>query len=127
MKLRLIWIIHTLVIGSLLCFAFSPIVGLIVVGEIADANDCEVNESGPQPCIVNGKDIGPELYTWGVMGWMMFLTIPFGLGGIAIYLLILLVIWLIRWMSRKSSASSPMISLHKKMFRNYLFRLRKTR
>ena len=47
------------------------------------------------PCIVNGNDMGEQLYSMGVMGWFMLVTIPTGLIALAVYGVILLIIWLV--------------------------------
>jgi hypothetical protein len=66
---------------------------------IANAHGCKVDEGSAHPCIVNGRVYGHLLYTLGVMGWMMLLTIPGGLFAFAIWLVVL--IWhQMKWQKR---------------------------
>jgi hypothetical protein len=37
-----------------------------------------VDEGSVHPCVINGKDYGQLLYTLGVMGWLMLVTLPAG-------------------------------------------------
>ena len=97
-------IIHTLVNLVLLLLAVSPLLGLVWVGYMADRYDCQVDEGSVHPCIVNGEDIGETLYTWGVMGWMMFVTLPLGLGAAGIYLLVVIVFYVVRRSLRSRAA-----------------------
>lgn len=72
-----------------------PIVLAGVAGSIASANGCELNEAVINPCIVNGRDMGETLYSMGVMGWFMLVTIPTGLLALLIFLLLLLIEWIV--------------------------------
>ena len=40
--------------------------------------------------MINGKDYGQMLYTLGVLGWFMLVTIPAGALAFAIWLVVLL-------------------------------------
>ena len=42
------------------------------------------------PCLINGHDYGHLLYTLGVMGWLMLLTLPAGLFAFVIWLIVLI-------------------------------------
>ena len=94
--MRLAFLIHALVILLILLVAFAPLLGVMWVGYVAEANGCQVDEGSPHPCIVNGKDIGQTLYSVGVMGWLMIATIPLGLLAAGIYLAIVVIVYLIR-------------------------------
>ena len=74
-----------------------------VAGMIASANGCQLDEGSAHPCIVNGQDMGEQLYGMGVMGWFMLVTFPTGLLALAIYGAILLVVWLVRRARRHST------------------------
>ena len=51
---------------------------------IAAAYGCKVDEGSVHPCIINGHDYGQLLYTLGVSGWFMLVTLPIGaLAGAA--------------------------------------------
>jgi len=61
-----------------------------VCGVIANANGCKVDEGSMHPCVINGKDYGQMLYTLGVMGWFMLLTLPAGALAFGVWLVVLL-------------------------------------
>ncbi len=72
-----------------------PVASVMIAGSIAEANNCQLDEGSVHPCIVNGNDRGEQLYSMGVMGWFMLVTIPTGLIALAVYGVILLIIWLV--------------------------------
>ena len=94
-----------LIIIFLLILAWTvwPVALVAVAGNIASANDCQLDEGSVHPCIVNGRDMGEQLYGMGVMGWFMLVTIPTGLLALVIYGAILLVVWLVRRARRHST------------------------
>lgn len=83
-----------------------PVASIMMAGSIANANDCQLDEGSIHPCIVNGTDMGEQLYSMGMMGWFMLVTIPTGLIALAVYGVILLVIWLVLRNRRKRYDSS---------------------
>jgi hypothetical protein len=98
-------ILLILVLLLILAWTVWPIVLVSVAGAIASANGCELNEGSVHPCVVNGRDMGEQLYGMGVMGWFMLVTIPTGLLALAAYGAILLVAWLVRRRQRRRSGS----------------------
>lgn len=64
--------------GVILLWMFLPLIPVLIAGAIASHYGCQVDESGPHPCIVFGKDIGGTLCSMGVMGWFGLLTFPSG-------------------------------------------------
>jgi hypothetical protein len=94
-----------LIIITLLILAWIvwPVVLVAVAGNIASANGCQLDEGSVHPCIVNGRDMGQQLYGMGVLGWFMLVTIPTGLLALAIYGAILLAVWLVRRARRRST------------------------
>jgi hypothetical protein len=91
-----------LILLLILAWTVWPAVLVAVAGNIASANDCQLDEGSVHPCIVNGQDMGERLYEMGVMGWFMLVTIPTGLLALAIYGAILLVVWLVRQARRRT-------------------------
>lgn len=72
-----------LVVGWAL-FTFGPLLGALLAGAVADAHGCTLNEGSVHPCVIGGWDAGELLYAFGVMGWLMLVTVPVGtLTGIA--------------------------------------------
>lgn len=90
-----------LILLLILAWTIWPVVLVSVAGSIASANGCELDEGSVHPCIVNGRDMGEQLYGMGVMGWFMLVTLPTGLLALAAYGVILLVVWLVRRARRR--------------------------
>ncbi|MCB9992584.1 MAG: hypothetical protein H6873_02880 [Hyphomicrobiaceae bacterium] len=86
----------------ILALAASPLISAMVAGWVAEANHCRLDEGGIHPCLVNGTDIGPDLYTFFVLGWLMLATLPLGAIALAIWLAIL-IIHLVIHLRRKSN------------------------
>jgi hypothetical protein len=61
-----------------------------------------VDEGSVHPCIINGHDYGELLYSLGVMGWFMLVTIPGGLVALASWF-ILLVLHFVAWGKRPAA------------------------
>jgi hypothetical protein len=76
---RFPWIWYLLVLLMIFGFAFAPIGSVMLCGAIANAYGCEVDEGLVHPCIINGRDYGELLYSLGVMGWLMVVSLPGGL------------------------------------------------
>ncbi len=93
-------LIHTLIVFLILFVAFLPVVSVAIAGGIANANGCQLDEGSVHPCIVNGQDVGETLYTMGVMGWLMLVTIPIGLGVVVLYLIIVVGYYIVRRVAR---------------------------
>ena len=85
------WIVYAIVLALILMMASAPIGGLVLAGVIANANGCQLDEGSSHPCIIGGTDYGDTLYTLGVLGWMMLLTLPAGAVAGIVWLVVLLV------------------------------------
>jgi hypothetical protein len=59
-------------------------------GVIASVHGCHVDEGSVHPCIINGEDYGHLLYTLGVTGWLMLVTLPAGVFALMIWLVVLM-------------------------------------
>jgi hypothetical protein len=92
-----------LVFVLILAWTVWPMALAAVAGNIASANGCQLDEGSVHPCIVNGRDMGEQLYGMGVAGWFMLATIPTGLFALAAYGAILLVVWFVRRARRRST------------------------
>jgi hypothetical protein len=84
---RFPWWLYIVALLLILAVALAPVASVAIAGWIAEANGCRLDEGSIHPCLVNGEDWGPTLYSMGVMGWFMLATIP--LGGLALLLLAL--------------------------------------
>lgn len=84
---------NLLILIPILLWTIWPVILVATAGAIAAANGCELNETVINSCIVNEREMGQTLYSMGVMGWFMLVTIPTGLLALLIFLLLLLVEW----------------------------------
>jgi hypothetical protein len=104
------WIlIHTLVIILILLLGASPIIVAIIAGTIAEVNGCTLHEGFVNPCVINGKDWGQDLYAMGVLGFFAIGTIPIALIVAAVYLVSVIIVALLqRNRRRKASTELPL-------------------
>ena len=84
------WIFYWIALVLIVLFAFAPIGSVRTCAWIANSHGCKVDEGSVHPCIINGKDYGQLLYTLGVLGWLMLVTIPGGLFAFVIWLIVLI-------------------------------------
>ena len=87
---RFPWILYSIILVLFALFAFAPVGSVVACGVIANVHGCRVDEGSVHPCIINGHDYGQLLYTLGVMGWFMLVTLPSGLFGFVVWLIVLL-------------------------------------
>lgn len=73
------------IIAILAGLCLLPFAGVLVSAMLAALFGCELNEGGPQACMVLGLDLGGVLSSMFVMGWMALITLPLLMG--------LLVLW----------------------------------
>ena len=105
---RFPWLWYWLALFVIAAFAFAPIGSVLLCAAIANAYGCKVDEGSVHPCIINGYDYGELLYSLGVMGWFMLVTIPGGLVAFAGWL-IFLILHRIAWRKRLSAGIPPPI------------------
>src|ERR1051326_8165987 len=87
---RFPWIWYLVALFVIVAFAFAPIGSVILCGAIANAYGCKVDEGSVRPCIINGHDYGELLYSLGVMGWLMLVSLPAGFFAFLGWLIFLL-------------------------------------
>jgi hypothetical protein len=100
---------NLLILVPILLWMIWPVIVVAVAGSIAAANGCELNETVINSCIVDGREMGDTLYSMGVMGWFMLVTIPTGLLALLVFLLLLLIEWIVgkrRAQRRQAAAAS---------------------
>ena len=102
------WIWYLLALLVIGAFAFAPIASVILCATIANAYGCKVDEGSVHPCIINGHDYGELLYSLGVMGWLMLVSIPGGLFAFVGWL-IFLILHRGSWRKRTSAGVRPPI------------------
>ena len=80
---RFPWIWYLLALLVIGAFTVAPVGSVILCAAIANRYGCKVDEGSVHPCIINGQDYGQLLYSLGVMGWLMLVSIPGGLFAFA--------------------------------------------
>jgi hypothetical protein len=105
---RFPWIIYWIVLALIVLFACAPIGSVIACAVIANAYGCKVDEGSVHPCIINGQDYGHTLYTLGVMGWLMLVTIPAGVFAFVIWVIVL-ILHRERWRKRLAAGVVSML------------------
>jgi hypothetical protein len=98
---RFPWILYGIVAALIALFALAPIFSIMLCGVIANAYGCKVDEGSVHPCIIHGHDYGHLLYTLGVSGWFMLVTLPAGALAGAVWLVVF-ILHRARW--RKTGA-----------------------
>ncbi len=87
---RFPWAIYWIALVVLLMVMFAPVGSVTIAGTAANAFGCTVDEGSVHPCLIGGKDFGELLYTLGVLGWLMLLTLPIGALAVLIWIIVLL-------------------------------------
>jgi len=87
---RFPWILYWIVFVLIVLVAFAPVGSVVACGLIANAHGCRVDEGSVHPRLINGKDYGQLLYTLGVMGWLMLVTLPAGVFAFVLWLIVLI-------------------------------------
>ena len=105
---RFPWIWYLVALLVIVTFALAPIGSVMACGIIANTHGCQVDEGSVHPCIINGHDYGQLLYTLGVLGWLMLVTLPAGLFAFVVWLIIL-ILHRERWRKRVSAGIPPPI------------------
>jgi len=97
-----------MVLALIVLVALAPIGSVVACGLIANAHGCKVDEGSVHPCIINGQDYGQLVYTLGVLGWLMLVTIPGGAFAFATWLIVL-ILHRERWRKRFVAGVPPPI------------------
>ena len=69
-------IFFRIMMGLALFVCALPLAGILVTAFVAKQLGCQVDEGSVHPCYLFGISIGDALYSMGVMGWFMLLTLP---------------------------------------------------
>ena len=87
---RFPWILYWIALAIIVLVTLAPVGSVVACGWIANAHGCKVDEGSVHPCMINGKDYGQLLYTLGVLGWLMLVTLPVGALAVMIWLIVLI-------------------------------------
>ena len=88
----------TFALIAILLLWVAPLVLALSAGGLASVLGCELDEGSVHPCILFGSDIGATLYTFGVLGWLTLIGIPFAIGALVVWAIVAVVL------SRRSGA-----------------------
>jgi hypothetical protein len=80
--------------------AMLPFLAILATVALAALFGCDVNEGGPQACMVLGTDWGGFLSGLLAFGWLGLLTIPFLMGIFLVWLSIEAFVW---WRKRRKA------------------------
>src|SRR5438046_10036680 len=87
---RFPWLIYLILLFGIFAVALAPVGSVVAGGWIANSHGCKVDEGSVHPCMIGGKDYGQLLYTLGVLGWLMLITLPGGVFAFIIWLIVLI-------------------------------------
>jgi hypothetical protein len=87
---RFPWILYGIAFVLIVLVALAPVGSVVACGLIANAHGCRVDEGSVHPCIIDGHDYGQLLYTLGVLGWLMLVTLPGGALALVTWLIVLI-------------------------------------
>lgn len=77
--------------GISILYAVLPLLSVLVAGVIANMYGCNIDESGLSTCPTPIGDIGDLLSIMGIAGWLVFFTVPTGLLGLAVALILFVI------------------------------------
>ena len=89
----------TILLVLILLLWIAPLVLALAAGGIASLLGCVLNEGSAHPCILFGSDVGGTLYTFGVMGWLTVIGIPFVFAALVVWTIVAVIV------SRRSKVS----------------------
>jgi hypothetical protein len=92
-------------LAAILLFGAFPMLSLLAALLFSSAFGCNVDESGPHPCVVLGLDFGGLLYSTAIGGiWFSLFTILLAGLALIVWLIVLIVLLLLR---RRRRAAAP--------------------
>ena len=81
-----------IVLVLILLLWIAPLVLALSAGGLASLLSCELNEGSAHPCMLFGSDIGETLYTFGVLGWLTLIGIPFAIAALVIWAIVAVIV-----------------------------------
>lgn len=73
--------IAALIFATLIFVGLLPVFSVLIAGITANAAGCALDEGSVHACVILGTDLGPLLYTMGVLGWLGLITLPIAALG----------------------------------------------
>jgi hypothetical protein len=86
---RFPWPVYLVVLAVIVVLAALPVLSVTLAGVLASANGCRLDEGGAHPCVIAGTDYGDTLYTLGVLGWLMLVSLPLGVVALLVWAVVL--------------------------------------
>jgi hypothetical protein len=71
--------------------AVLPIISVLLASLGANVFECNINEGGTSPCPTVFGDMGEVLTFMGIFGWFVFYTVPAGLCGVLVGIILLVI------------------------------------
>jgi hypothetical protein len=88
--------VYVILLVVVLFLGALPLLSVAGASVVASLGGCPLDEGSIHPCIIAGMDLGEQLYTAGVLGWLMLVTIPAGIlasVGLGIIWLVHYLVW----------------------------------
>ena len=82
------WKLFAILCALIVFLTFSPMLGIVVAGTVAQLAGCTLDGSSVNPCIIGGADYGKTLYGLSLMGWRVIETMPLGAGALALLVVV---------------------------------------
>lgn len=79
-----------------LLVCLSPLLSMAAADIIGNLYGCNVDLTGPHPCVVGGRDIGQTLLTLGMMGYFLMATLPIAAGVACVWVIVEIIAWVMR-------------------------------
>lgn len=93
---RIMITLFRILAALVLLACLAPIAAVTYVAIMAQTYGCVVHEGFVNPCVVDGVDIGQRLYTLGMMGWLLLVTLPAFVATALIWIVVETVRWIVR-------------------------------
>ncbi|WP_155983359.1 hypothetical protein [Nitratireductor aquibiodomus] len=77
--------IFTVLLVVILVLTALPVISVAVSSILASWHGCMLHEGYSNPCMIAGADRGDMLYTMFVMGWLMLISLPFGMAALMVW------------------------------------------
>ncbi|WP_404934104.1 hypothetical protein [Nitratireductor sp. L15S-10] len=75
----------------ILVLAALPVLSVAFSSILASWHGCTLHEGFSNPCMIAGADRGDMLYTMFVMGWLMLISLPFGMAALIAWTIALMI------------------------------------
>jgi hypothetical protein len=102
----LLILLNRFIVACIVLIGVAPILSTVVAAQVANANGCTLNESGPQPCVINGVDYGETLLNMAMMVLLTLVSVPIAIGLFVIYVIVWGVILIVMVVRRRRAPAA---------------------